>query len=94
MHKEWEDAELLKEELEAEAEIFMEDVSDLPTSSSLKLENDDDNIEDIPDTKYEKFYDVTQIYLSEIGSTPLLSAEEEIYYGRLAQQGCPLAKKG
>ncbi|MDB6096907.1 MAG: polymerase sigma factor RpoS [Francisellaceae bacterium] len=93
MHKEWEDAELLKEELEAEAEIFMEDVSDLPTSSSLKLENDDDNIEDIPDTKYEKFYDVTQIYLSEIGSTPLLSAEEEIYYGRLAQQGCPLAKK-
>lgn len=31
--------------------------------------------------------DPTQIYLREIGSSPLLSAEEEVHYARLAQQG-------
>lgn len=31
--------------------------------------------------------DPTQIYLKEIGVSPLLSAEEEVYYSRLAQQG-------
>ena len=31
--------------------------------------------------------DATRIYLREIGYTPLLSAEEEVHYARLAQQG-------
>ncbi len=31
--------------------------------------------------------DATRIYLSEIGISPLLSAEEEVYYARLAQRG-------
>lgn len=31
--------------------------------------------------------DPTQMYLKEIGFSPLLSAEEEVYYGRLAQKG-------
>lgn len=31
--------------------------------------------------------DPTRIYLSEIGYSPLLSAEEEVYYARLAQRG-------
>ena len=31
--------------------------------------------------------DSTRLYLSEIGFSPLLSAEEEVRYGRLAQQG-------
>jgi RNA polymerase nonessential primary-like sigma factor len=32
-------------------------------------------------------FDATRMYLSEIGFSPLLSAEEEVYYARLAQQG-------
>lgn len=32
--------------------------------------------------------DPTQIYLKEIGRSPLLSAEEEIHFSRLAQKGC------
>lgn len=35
----------------------------------------------------------TQLYLSEIGFSPLLCAEEELYFARLAQQGDPLARQ-
>lgn len=41
-----------------------------------------DNKEDKPSN-----IDATQLYLSEIGSSPLLSAEEEIYFSRLALKG-------
>lgn len=34
----------------------------------------------------------TQIYLREIGYTPLLSADEEVYYGRLCQKGDTAAR--
>ena len=37
--------------------------------------------------------DATQLYLSEIGTTPLLSAEEEVYYARLVQKGDGDARK-
>ncbi|HEX4044796.1 MAG TPA: RNA polymerase sigma factor RpoS [Gammaproteobacteria bacterium] len=37
-------------------------------------------------------HDPTQIYLHEIGFSPLLTAEEEVYYGRLAQQGDPVGR--
>ena len=37
--------------------------------------------------------DNTQIYLHDIGASPLLSAEEEVYYSRLAKQGDESARK-
>src|SRR3569623_1575709 len=37
--------------------------------------------------------DATRIYLSEIGFTPLLSAEEEVYFARLAQRGAERARR-
>ncbi len=36
--------------------------------------------------------DATQIYLNEIGFSPLLKPEEEVYYGRLARKGDPLGR--
>lgn len=38
-------------------------------------------------------HDATQLYLNEIGFTPLLTAEEEVYYSRLAQKGDDEARK-
>ncbi len=40
-----------------------------------------------------KIMDATQIYLSEIGFSPLLTAEEEVYYARLALKGDAAARK-
>ena len=36
--------------------------------------------------------DATQIYLNEIGFSPLLTPEEEVYFGRLARQGDPAGR--
>ncbi len=36
-----------------------------------------------------KEMDATRMYLSEIGFSPLLCAEEEVYFSRRAQRGCP-----
>lgn len=38
-------------------------------------------------------FDATQLYLSEIGFSPLLSHKEEIHYGRLALQGDEAGRK-
>jgi RNA polymerase nonessential primary-like sigma factor len=38
-----------------------------------------------PDT--DAHFDATRLYLSEIGFSPLLTAEEEVHYARLAQRG-------
>ena len=44
---------------------------------------------DIPDREM----DATRLYLSEIGFSPLLSAEEEVYFARRAQKGDDSARK-
>ena len=38
-------------------------------------------------------HDPTRIYLNEIGASPLLTAEEEVMYSRMAQQGDESARK-
>lgn len=37
--------------------------------------------------------DATQLYLGEIGFSPLLSAEEEVYFARRALKGCEASRK-
>ena len=38
-------------------------------------------------------FDATQMYLGEIGFSPLLTAKEEVHYARLALKGCEAARK-
>ncbi|GAA6154032.1 RNA polymerase sigma factor RpoS [Pseudoteredinibacter isoporae] len=46
-----------------------------------------------PDERDSKSFDATQLYLNEIGFSPLLSAEEEVYFSRLALKGDEAARK-
>jgi RNA polymerase nonessential primary-like sigma factor len=45
------------------------------------------------DVGSKKSLDATQLYLNEIGFSPLLSAEEEVYYSRLALKGDEAGRK-
>ncbi|MFL0802062.1 MAG: RNA polymerase sigma factor RpoS [Agarilytica sp.] len=45
------------------------------------------------DDSYQKTLDATQLYLNEIGFSPLLSAEEEVYFARKALKGCEASRK-
>lgn len=44
-------------------------------------------------SKHQRKLDATQMYLSEIGFSPLLSAEEEVYFARKALKGDEAARK-
>ncbi|MDX1467272.1 MAG: sigma-70 family RNA polymerase sigma factor, partial [Halomonas sp.] len=44
------------------------------------------------DRHHRQSLDATQIYLNEIGFSPLLTPEEEVFFGRLARKGDPLGR--
>lgn len=44
-------------------------------------------------SKYQRKLDATQLYLNEIGFSPLLTAEEEVYFSRLALKGDAKARQ-
>jgi len=57
-----------------------------------------EEIEEVKENKWTKADDktspdATQLYLREIGFSPLLSAEEEVYYGRLVLKGDEAARR-
>jgi RNA polymerase nonessential primary-like sigma factor len=71
-----------------DAELMLaEEDEDLPKPSALSAS------ERIIDDKYNKTLDATQIYLNEIGFSPLLSAEEEVFFARKALKGDEAARK-
>ena len=78
-----EDIDANPEEL---AELEMEAV-EVP---SVEFEDELQQIEKRVDNNV---MDATHIYLSEIGFSPLLSAEEEVYFARLVAKGDELARK-
>lgn len=86
-------------ERELVGEVGFEDEQD-EREQALNLDADnDDALEDDGVTSIEqarqggRYYsghkqlDATQLYLNEIGFSPLLTPEEEVYYARLAQKG-------
>jgi RNA polymerase nonessential primary-like sigma factor len=60
-------------------------IADEPAKPSESVADEVEPQREPPDT--EAHFDATRMYLSEIGFSPLLSAEEEVYYARLAQKG-------
>lgn len=47
----------------------------------------------VPEETYQKNLDATQLYLNEIGFSPLLSAEEEVFFARKALRGDSAARR-
>src|SRR5690554_3091140 len=71
-----------------------EEIEDIDEQELLSMEqsaSDDSDVafEEILANRvnYQKKMDATQLYLSEIGYSPLLSAEEEVHFSRLALKG-------
>ncbi|MBC3766318.1 RNA polymerase sigma factor RpoS [Neptunicella marina] len=61
----------------------------------IENEDDDNAIADILSSSddYQKNLDATQLYLGEIGFSPLLTAQEEVYFSRRALQGDESSRK-
>ncbi len=69
-----------------------EDLIDLPDEVN-KDESDKEEAIAAPGKELSKVMDATQIYLSEIGFSPLLSAEEEVLYSTKALEGHEPSRK-
>jgi RNA polymerase nonessential primary-like sigma factor len=77
--------ESAEEEQEAEQETeAADDSSELVRETKEKRESSDDHALQA---------DATRLYLKEIGFSPLLSAEEEVYYARRARKGEEASRK-
>ena len=65
-----------------------------PEETAMDEEPEEENEEaKLFERDTEKEMDATRLYLSEIGFSPLLSAEEEVYFARLSQKGDDSARK-
>ena len=61
--------------------------------SEEKLIIQTDNEEIASETEVQKNLDATQLYLNEIGFSPLLTPEEEVHFARLARKGDEKGRK-
>lgn len=61
--------------------------ADLEIEAETEVEEIEDSVEEEAEVSSSQEVDPTQIYLREIGISPLLNAEQEIQYARLAQKG-------
>ena len=77
------------------AEIVLEDPVDKAESSSSgsKARNSIKTLKQHKYIDYTRALDATQLYLNEIGFSPLLTPQEEVHFARLAQKGDPAGRK-
>ena len=68
-------------------------VEDVVDEASDETEDDEESLTGRLEASIERELDATSLYLSEIGASPLLTAEEEVKYARLAQKGDEAARR-
>jgi len=76
-------------------DVKMDDITENEPSSEIleKVEQEESKEESASKTEVVKNLDATQLYLGEIGFSPLLSAKEEVYFSRKALKGCEASRK-
>ena len=68
-------------------------VEDVVDEASDDSSDDEESLSGRLEASIERELDATSLYLSEIGASPLLTAEEEVKYARLAQKGDESARR-
>jgi len=68
-------------------------VEDVVDEASDDSSDDEESLAGRLEASIERELDATSLYLSEIGASPLLTAEEEVKYSRLAQKGDESARR-
>jgi len=76
-------------------DVKMDDVIENEPSTEIleKVEQDESKDESASKAEVVKNLDATQLYLGEIGFSPLLSAQEEVFFSRKALKGCEASRK-
>ncbi len=74
---------------------FNEDVliEDEPAAAATPARRGRAKVDHSVDDHFTKSLDATQLYLNEIGFSPLLTAEEEVYFARRALRGDEASRK-
>jgi RNA polymerase nonessential primary-like sigma factor len=81
-----------EDEFPGEVELAGDLMNQDETGKSTVAEEEADLPEEKAEVAHSKSSDPTQIYLGEIGYSPLLTAEQEVYYARLVQKGDKAAR--
>ncbi|NAW66816.1 RNA polymerase sigma factor RpoS [Photobacterium halotolerans] len=82
------------EEFEDEMELDVEEQeADVSAKSDSEVDDADEDLDISSYSVTQKALDATQLYLGEIGFSPLLTAEEEVLYARRALRGDEVARK-
>jgi len=68
-------------------------VEDVVDEASDESNDDEESLTGRLEASIQRELDATSLYLSEIGASPLLTAEEEVKYARLAQKGDESARR-
>ncbi len=87
------DEETLVQDESIESESDSELDPDLESDPYVELIEKKDAVHFKVDKNFDKTMDATQIYLSEIGFSPLLTAAEEVHYSKLALKGDVAGRK-
>ncbi|MBV1885082.1 MAG: RNA polymerase sigma factor RpoS [Gammaproteobacteria bacterium] len=85
-----------KKAVKAKSAVTKESKAKAPKAKTTKTANTTKAVKGRPkkeDAAFQKTLDATQLYLNEIGFSPLLTPEEEVYFSRRALKGVESARK-
>jgi len=84
---------VIEVELDSDVEMEINEIVADAEAAKATATSDDKEEEVFAKADQPKNLDATQIYLSEIGFSPLLTAEEEVFFSRKALKGCEASRK-